>query len=273
MDNKLKKKATILRRIQKTVQKHNPKRHEKSYKTQLNSNIENPANGISLQNHSRHSDGDSKCQSITVSMGKLDEGKEYNDIQISKLKGTVPSSTYMEIKPVKGQCYTPTQLNANYNQVRNDFKYEQIRLRTFNTYPTNATQSALVLARNGFIYKGDGSDFNVTCYTCFVSKNSWLEQDNVEEVHKRMSPSCSMVTGIDSDNIPFIAGAIDFEVITTTLSLSIQENNIENEFNAGSAPMIILDMVTLAWTTSALLALLPIFIFSTLNSSLALLIE
>jgi hypothetical protein len=236
-----KKKTAILRRIKQTVQKHNQKSHDTKCKTQIKSNIEIPANITPLQNHSRHSDEDSKCQSNTVSKGKTDEGVEFNEIQISNLKGA-QSSTYMDIKPVEGKkcnTLTQTQLDAtNYHQVRNYFKYEQIRLRTFNTYPPNATQSALVLARNGFIYKGGGGsdEKNVTCYNCNVSKNSWLEQDNVEEVHKRMSPSCSMVTGIDSDNIPFVAGAIDFEVIRTTLNLERRTQG-NNEFNTESAPI------------------------------------
>ncbi|KAK6993541.1 inhibitor of apoptosis [Biomphalaria glabrata] len=145
--------------------------------------------------------------------------------KITSLWEDLLSLKHFRIRTESIQCYLVTQ-QALPNRTTHlqgtewtYFKYEMLRLRTFITYPMNATQSSLVLAREGFVYVGSGSDDKVTCYSCCVSKNSWIEQEVVSEVHKTMSPSCAMVTGLNNDNIPiYMNNALSFDLIMSKLT-------------------------------------------------------
>ncbi|KAK0042870.1 death-associated inhibitor of apoptosis 1 [Biomphalaria pfeifferi] len=79
-----------------------------------------------------------------------------------------------------------------------------------------------------FFNNGTGADGVVTCYRCHARNGKWLEQDDVSEVHKTMSPSCPMVTGIDSNNIPINPGDKPFEDLLSTLN-NLVVNNVAKE--------------------------------------------
>ncbi|XP_055882214.1 E3 ubiquitin-protein ligase XIAP-like [Biomphalaria glabrata] len=108
------------------------------------------------------------------------------------------------------------------------FRNEWLRLSTFTEYPVSSPTSCLALARNGFFYKGSGADDVVTCYSCHVRISNWLEQDDVLEVHKTVSPSCPMVTGTESNNIPINPGDKPFDDLLSTLN-NLVVNNVPNE--------------------------------------------
>ncbi|KAK0044298.1 baculoviral IAP repeat-containing protein 2-like isoform X1 [Biomphalaria pfeifferi] len=78
------------------------------------------------------------------------------------------------------------------------------RIRTFSNYPQNAAKSAILLASDGFAYMGSGRDVDdsVICFFCESVKNKWQPLDDICEVHKQLSPNCSMVTHINCPNIP-----------------------------------------------------------------------
>ncbi|XP_059160168.1 uncharacterized protein LOC131943882 isoform X2 [Physella acuta] len=84
------------------------------------------------------------------------------------------------------------------------FNKESLRLVTYIKYPERGPKSAMLLANHGFVYTGEGNDNDdrVTCYSCCSTKQDWLLLDDVAEIHRQMSPGCSMVTNINSDNIP-----------------------------------------------------------------------
>ncbi|KAI8745585.1 E3 ubiquitin-protein ligase XIAP [Biomphalaria glabrata] len=77
---------------------------------------------------------------------------------------------------------------------------EKNRLRTFANYPCSAIKSALVLAQSGFVYTGNGQE--VTCVFCQAVRTSWRCDEDVEEVHRTLSPSCPLMTGQHCGNIP-----------------------------------------------------------------------
>uniref|UniRef100_A0A182YU20 RING-type domain-containing protein n=1 Tax=Biomphalaria glabrata TaxID=6526 RepID=A0A182YU20_BIOGL len=68
----------------------------------------------------------------------------------------------------------------------------------------------------------------VTCYRCHARISNWLEQDDVSEVHKTVSPSCPMVTGTESNNIPINPGDKPFDDLLSTLN-NLVVNNVPNE--------------------------------------------
>ncbi|KAK6993419.1 baculoviral IAP repeat-containing protein 2-like isoform X1 [Biomphalaria glabrata] len=80
---------------------------------------------------------------------------------------------------------------------------EKWRLYTFFKYPQNAAKSAILLATEGFVYLGSGTDLDdsVMCHFCYKVKNRWQPYDDIPEVHKQLSPDCSMVTQINCSNI------------------------------------------------------------------------
>ncbi|KAK6993538.1 baculoviral IAP repeat-containing protein 2-like isoform X1 [Biomphalaria glabrata] len=166
---------------------------------------------------------------LDASLGKKTVNGEEERSPVSSLMEDLCSTKYFKLKPVFFQCYLLTQV-SHPRELKGiawtDFKCETFRLKTYSDYPISAAQSALVLAREGFVYVGTGSVDMVTCYTCCVSKNRWLEQEVVSEVHKSMSPSCAMVTGRESDNIPIVAGSANFEEILKALkSIKTKGNN------------------------------------------------
>ncbi|GFO43305.1 inhibitor of apoptosis protein [Plakobranchus ocellatus] len=79
---------------------------------------------------------------------------------------------------------------------------ESWRRDSFSNYPSNAVKSPFSLAAAGFIYIGNGCNDIVSCYFCKKLKSGWTEDEDIEAVHRRMSPDCPMVTGSACGNIP-----------------------------------------------------------------------
>uniref|UniRef100_A0A2C9LDZ6 Uncharacterized protein n=1 Tax=Biomphalaria glabrata TaxID=6526 RepID=A0A2C9LDZ6_BIOGL len=80
---------------------------------------------------------------------------------------------------------------------------QRLRILTFLKYPLNAAKSAILLAADGFVYLGSGKDLDdgVMCHFCYKVKNRWQPYDDIPEVHKQLSPDCSMVTQINCSNV------------------------------------------------------------------------
>ncbi|GFR89450.1 baculoviral IAP repeat-containing protein, partial [Elysia marginata] len=80
---------------------------------------------------------------------------------------------------------------------------EKWRLYTFPKYPRSAEKkSAVLLARAGFAFIGSERDDSVICAFCRVVKKDWHASDDIHAIHQKMSPCCSMVTGIGCNNVP-----------------------------------------------------------------------
>ncbi|KAK0042872.1 inhibitor of apoptosis [Biomphalaria pfeifferi] len=154
---------------------------------------------------------------------KDDDQRSSVFMRITSLYEDLMSLRHIRIKGCSFQCYWMLhQKETSYPATpisKMYFNYEIIRLRTYCNYPTNGTKSALVLAQNGFVYIGSGSDDKVTCYACQGTKVDWLESEVVTEVHSSMSPDCSMVTGVNSDNVPITRGQKSFDELIQSCSI------------------------------------------------------
>ncbi|XP_059160174.1 E3 ubiquitin-protein ligase XIAP-like isoform X2 [Physella acuta] len=109
------------------------------------------------------------------------------------------------------------------------FNNERQRLITYVKYPERGQKSVVLLANHGFVYTGEGNDNDdrVTCYSCCSTKQDWLLLDDVAEIHGQMSPGCSMVTHINSDNIPMSTDAnLDTSRQTGTTQQSTPTNTV-----------------------------------------------
>uniref|UniRef100_A0A2C9JNY1 RING-type domain-containing protein n=1 Tax=Biomphalaria glabrata TaxID=6526 RepID=A0A2C9JNY1_BIOGL len=124
--------------------------------------------------------------------------------QKSKLYEEICSSTYFRIKH-QTDVYLVTQNGDDSMQARYLYK-EENRLGTFATYPTSAAKSAVVLAQSGFAYTGTGRDGDdrVTCVFCQAVRSSWRPEEDVQEIHRSLSPNCSLVSGQNSGNVPIV---------------------------------------------------------------------
>lgn len=88
-----------------------------------------------------------------------------------------------------------------YNIPWSAFREELQRLMTFADIPINAPVFVLRLAQTGLLCLPDG---RIVCYFCGLNRNAWNAGDVPAEIHRRLSPLCPMVTGINCDNQPVI---------------------------------------------------------------------
>jgi len=80
-----------------------------------------------------------------------------------------------------------------------NYKYERVRLETFQSWPANAKVEAWKMARAGLLYTGQGEE--VRCIWCGVVMGEWQFGDQVMARHRQTSPQCPFVLQT-SDNVP-----------------------------------------------------------------------
>ena len=113
-------------------------------------------------------------------------------IQISH--AVIPTSSHntYAIYPVLGSGFGReeygTQIRAH-EEIRNNWN----RLYTFRRYTGNG--SAINLARGGFACEYEGNQ--VRCRLCPASYSNWQYPDNVEEIHRRLSPNCPFLAPVN----------------------------------------------------------------------------
>ena len=68
------------------------------------------------------------------------------------------------------------------------------RLRTFDDWPSQITQSSAKMSSCGFYYIRLGD--KVKCFQCGIGIGSWKSSDNPYELHKNNSPNCSFIKSV-----------------------------------------------------------------------------
>jgi len=103
-----------------------------------------------------------------------------------------------------------------------NYKYEQVRLQTFQSWPANAKVEAWKMAKAGLLYTGQ--DEEVKCTWCGVTISEWQYGDQVMAKHRLTSPNCPFVRN-QSDNVPYIPGDQNpVPPISSSISASISED-------------------------------------------------
>ena len=74
---------------------------------------------------------------------------------------------------------------------KNDLKYFQSRLRTFNDWPSQIRPDKFALAQSGFVYLGK-SDM-VKCFCCGIVCHEWKTDDNAWLEHQKHSQNCEYI--------------------------------------------------------------------------------
>lgn len=88
---------------------------------------------------------------------------------------------------------TNRQYDSKFNESRfdNSMSQEMLRLFSLRNFPQHINISLIRLAQSGFYHTGQGSE--TKCYSCGVTYRDWTSGDNPMRVHRRISPSCSLV--------------------------------------------------------------------------------
>lgn len=92
--------------------------------------------------------------------------------------------------------------------LQEQMRYQWLRLESFSSYSGDG--SPVHLARNGF-YHLSGNE--TCCFCCKVSYSKWTYSDNVQEIHRQISPNCSFVNigGKSSGNISIETDSVQNE--------------------------------------------------------------
>ncbi|XP_045198428.2 baculoviral IAP repeat-containing protein 7-like [Mercenaria mercenaria] len=124
-----------------------------------------------------------------------------NDGKLSKL----PFLREFASTPIQ-RCWTlPFSLGEYLNKAENGNKvefmnYEWGRYESFKNFPMESPVTPMRLASNGFYYTGTKD--TVECFSCKLKYSGWKEGDEPDDLHKRLSPDCNFMKGVDSTNVP-----------------------------------------------------------------------
>ena len=124
------------------------------------------------------------------------------------------------------QSYFDSLRNGITPSLQEQMVYEWLRLLSFSSYTGGG--SPVHLARSGF-YLHHGNETH--CYSCDASYSTWSYTDNVDEIHRRISPNCPFINGglASSGNI-----SIDSERQDNQSSLSAQNSGRQENLSSQS---------------------------------------
>nr|XP_057906906.1 baculoviral IAP repeat-containing protein 7 isoform X3 [Doryrhamphus excisus] len=105
------------------------------------------------------------------------------------------------------------------------------RLRTFQTWPTDAPVTSGDLAKAGFFFLGQGD--KVQCFCCGGVLRCWVHGDSPTAEHKRHFPTCSFIRGRAVGNIPLQGGFSDS--VDGQLLSQLQRMTMDDQGTAGQA--------------------------------------
>ena len=119
------------------------------------------------------------------------------------------------------QSYFDSLRNGITPSLQERMVYEWLRLMSFSSYTGGG--SPVHLARSGF-YLHHGNETH--CYSCDASYSTWSYTDNVDEIHRRISPNCPFINGglASSGNISIDSGRQDNQSSQSTQNSGRQEN-------------------------------------------------
>jgi hypothetical protein len=95
--------------------------------------------------------------------------------------------------------------------LRDDMKYEFLRLKSFDQRSNSEKGFAICLASAGFYFVGPGN--KVRCFVCLREKDDWLEQDEPWEVHRNLNSHCGFLTKEDCTNVPINSDVVELPEI------------------------------------------------------------
>uniref|UniRef100_A0A8W8JHI4 RING-type domain-containing protein n=1 Tax=Magallana gigas TaxID=29159 RepID=A0A8W8JHI4_MAGGI len=96
-------------------------------------------------------------------------------------------------------CQRKYNIPSTDRPICHSMNMELIRLKSFQNFPSSKDVSTLRLARQGFYYS---MEYDVTiCFACGCRKRDWRSGDDIEVVHRNMSPDCPLLSSQPTSNI------------------------------------------------------------------------
>ncbi|CAL1534516.1 unnamed protein product [Lymnaea stagnalis] len=169
-----------------------------------------------------------KCIEQKPSIPRADSSLR-NPIANMLLTSTLSQGSSNDNPPSQASSsHTPLQHPTNISGISwGNFERETMRVASFSRYPIRSLKSASVLANSGFIYVGEGRSDKVICYFCNAVKENWKPEEDVETVHKQLSPQCPMVTITESNNTATLS--------TVEGATSVEDYSYSSETNSDQA--------------------------------------
>ncbi|XP_069128958.1 E3 ubiquitin-protein ligase XIAP-like [Argopecten irradians] len=151
----------------------------------------------------------------TVTEKNLDQDGNKMAVQHSKLRDIIgklcihPETLSIQVYPVSRSLdpYFQSLENGNTSSNASNMHIEWLRLNSFGNSSRRLEVSPIFLARAGFYHTGREDE--VQCYSCGFTYRNWNIGDDPIAIHRRMSPTCSHVTGEGRTDLPIQRGEVE----------------------------------------------------------------
>ncbi|XP_063408068.1 baculoviral IAP repeat-containing protein 3-like [Mytilus trossulus] len=100
----------------------------------------------------------------------------------------VPNQCF-QASPVSLNNYFESLSSGSTMSMNESMSNHLLRLSSYSNFPHNVNVFVSALSKAGFYYTG--STDTVRCYACGITHQNWTRGDNPEEIHCRLSPSCT----------------------------------------------------------------------------------
>ncbi|OWF52348.1 E3 ubiquitin-protein ligase XIAP [Mizuhopecten yessoensis] len=98
--------------------------------------------------------------------------------------------------------YFETTSHMDTSNIDISLNIEILRIESFRNFSRSAPVSTIRLAENGFFYTGKSDE--VECFHCHVRYSGWSRGDTPFDIHKKTSPDCDFVRGMETVNVPLL---------------------------------------------------------------------
>lgn len=100
----------------------------------------------------------------------------------------VPNEFFQAL-PVSLNTYFESLSSGSTMSMDESMSNHLLRLSSYSNFPRHVNVFVSALSKAGFYYTG--STDTVRCYACGITHQNWTQGDNPEEIHFRLSPSCT----------------------------------------------------------------------------------
>ncbi|CAC5415994.1 BIRC2_3 [Mytilus coruscus] len=96
---------------------------------------------------------------------------------------------FFQASPVSLNNYFESLSSGSTMSMDESMSNHLLRLSSYSNFPRHVNVFVSALSKAGFYYTG--STDTVRCYACGITHQNWTRGDNPEEIHCRLSPSCT----------------------------------------------------------------------------------
>ncbi|XP_063417961.1 baculoviral IAP repeat-containing protein 7-A-like [Mytilus trossulus] len=120
--------------------------------------------------------------------GNLKSKDTFDWLQYLFMLRFVPNQCFQAL-PVSLNTYFDSLSSGSTMSMDESMSNHLLRLSSYSNFPRHVNVFVSALSKAGFYYTG--STDTVRCYACGITHQNWTRGDNPEEIHCRISPSCT----------------------------------------------------------------------------------